>query len=302
MRDLLFKFIIWQGLVAGNDISYRLVDFLFTLLYAQRKGEYEMETRIRVLRCGYNVRERDELYIDRPHGTDDFIFILLLTKMEVSIRGKSYIAEPGSVLIFTPGCRATISGVDGFYNSYVHFDGRSVMELAGQFGLPLDTLVKPRAFELLNELIRRLEIVMILKQSFWEYEAESIMQELLVTMARSLEYGAGTTGLQDDVRLAFHKARIAIHTDLGRQWTVQEMAGLTGFGKTRFVYYYEMFFGVSPKNDLVNARLEHAMYQLSNKALTIRQVADLAGFENTCHFIRSFKRKYGASPSNFNYK
>lgn len=60
--------------------------------------------------------------------------------------------------------------------------------------------------------------------------------------------------------------------------------------------------GTSPVRWLQQRRLEHATKLLSSPRLQINEVAYSSGFENTSHFIQSFKQRYGCTPAQYREK
>ena len=60
-----------------------------------------------------------------------------------------------------------------------------------------------------------------------------------------------------------------------------------------------MYFHSSPKEELLQARLQKARYLLTNDAMTVKQAAYMAGFQNICYFNRVFKKVCGCSPGEY---
>ena len=66
-----------------------------------------------------------------------------------------------------------------------------------------------------------------------------------------------------------------------------------------FYYYYKKFFYTSPKEELLQARIDRAKYLLTNRKLRINEVAEQSGFKNIYHFTRYFKKECGMTPSKY---
>ncbi|MBE7087139.1 MAG: helix-turn-helix transcriptional regulator [Clostridiales bacterium] len=60
---------------------------------------------------------------------------------------------------------------------------------------------------------------------------------------------------------------------------------------------YKEFFYVSPKEDILNAKLEYAKQLLTTSSLTLQEIADKCGFSDKFTFIRFFKARMGVSPA-----
>ena len=80
---------------------------------------------------------------------------------------------------------------------------------------------------------------------------------------------------------------------------ISDYAYLTGRSLSSFRRDFISQFGISPKQWLIEMRLEKARLLLSKHHSTISQVALEAGYEDTSHFIKVFHKKYGISPKQF---
>jgi AraC family transcriptional regulator, exoenzyme S synthesis regulatory protein ExsA len=58
---------------------------------------------------------------------------------------------------------------------------------------------------------------------------------------------------------------------------------------------FQKQFNTTPGKWLLEKRLNHAMNLLSNMAKTVGEAAFESGFENSSHFSRSFKERFGIS-------
>jgi len=72
-----------------------------------------------------------------------------------------------------------------------------------------------------------------------------------------------------------------------------------GMSKRSFFRYWSMIFNVSPRQYMLRQRLESAARLLAEKELSVKDIAEQTGFFDTFHFSRTFKKRYGVSPSNY---
>ena len=57
--------------------------------------------------------------------------------------------------------------------------------------------------------------------------------------------------------------------------------------------------GIGFSEYLTDIRLRHAAILLTSGQNNISQICEICGYKNMSHFIRSFKKKYGISPSQY---
>lgn len=73
----------------------------------------------------------------------------------------------------------------------------------------------------------------------------------------------------------------------------------SGYSPAQFRRHFQHVLGCSPREYLVQLRLEHARNLLESTVLTLAHVAEQAGFTSPEHFSRQFARRYGVPPSRY---
>lgn len=77
---------------------------------------------------------------------------------------------------------------------------------------------------------------------------------------------------------------------------IEDYAYLTGRSLSSFRRDFIAQFGISPKQWLIDKRLDKAKHLLLSGHSNISQVAMETGYENISHFIKAFHKKYGVAP------
>ena len=80
--------------------------------------------------------------------------------------------------------------------------------------------------------------------------------------------------------------------------TSEGMAAQAFLAQNRFIILYRTFFNTTPKQDLLNARIQKAKTMLGNST-TIKDVAAQSGFANEYYFSTAFKRAVGVTPGQY---
>lgn len=81
--------------------------------------------------------------------------------------------------------------------------------------------------------------------------------------------------------------------------TVSYLASLCGISE---VYLRKLFlnsFGVSPKEYMIQKRIEYAKSLLLSRNFSVGEVAQMCGYAEPCHFSREFSKRTGMSPSQY---
>lgn len=91
----------------------------------------------------------------------------------------------------------------------------------------------------------------------------------------------------------------AVANDLGRDFSVAEMAAAARMGESSFAKRFVATTGETPRAWFNARRAEAAAEALMKDNATVRDVAERLGFGNEFYFSRFFKRHFGLSPANW---
>lgn len=78
---------------------------------------------------------------------------------------------------------------------------------------------------------------------------------------------------------------------------LETFARLSTRSLSAFKRDFEKLYKTSPGKWLMEKRLNHALHLLTNMNKTVTEAAFESGFENTSHFSRSFRQRFGISPA-----
>jgi len=91
--------------------------------------------------------------------------------------------------------------------------------------------------------------------------------------------------------------RNSLLANLKHDWTVEEMAALTGITLSHFRIVFRASLDMSPASFLKKIRLEKARHLLETTYDQVSQIGIDVGIPNDSHFARDFKQKYGLTPT-----
>lgn len=98
------------------------------------------------------------------------------------------------------------------------------------------------------------------------------------------------------------KVRRAIelmNSNLNRRITLDELARSANLSKTHFSCLFRTQTGDSPGRYLMRLRMKKAAELLTTSTLSVKEVMASVGFNDKSDFVRSFKKAYGAAPSDY---
>lgn len=234
---------------------------------------------------------------DRPNGFGEYLFLRFRTRMEVLTARGLETCEPGACLIYSPGHRQWYRGLDVSYrDDWCHVKGSDVGRLLDRAGLPRNTLFCPRRAGFYPLLIEEIHVELQRQAPYWQELVGCLVARLILLLGRSLAHeNVGGSRHHEALR----RVREQVHERLADSWTVKRMAALARLGESRFAVLYRECFGMSPIEDLIQARVRHAQWLLTNRHTTVAEAAEKSGFHNVSHFSRLFSRRVGSSPSEY---
>ncbi|MEU8045321.1 AraC family transcriptional regulator [Micromonospora echinofusca] len=105
--------------------------------------------------------------------------------------------------------------------------------------------------------------------------------------------------MEDHVRTAIQRVIEKMHSDVGEQFTVDEMARTAGFSKFHFCRVFHRMTGVSPGRFLSALRLQRTKYLLVSTSLSVTEISHLVGYTSVGTFSTRFSSSVGTSPTNY---
>ena len=106
-----------------------------------------------------------------------------------------------------------------------------------------------------------------------------------------------TKPIEDHQFLLVQKVISEIHLNIAEQWTVKEMATFADCSEQHLSRLFIKFTKQTPKEYFINTKLDTAFFLIKNKKYSVNQVSNELNFYDQFHFSKSFKKKFGRSPS-----
>ena len=253
---------------------------------------------VKLAGCRHEWPENEGFNLDRPNGTPYYIFIHFKTAVSYAIDGKWQKLAPGACVFCPPYTWSTIKSENALIHDWMHLSGE-VDSLLSEFGLECKKVYYVKDSAYLSRLVATLEREY---NSAVPYRHEMItlkLRELCIHISRE----ADATDAGEDIKAGmyeeFKRLRINMFANIAEDPSISDMAGDVHLSESRFYALYKQIFGISPKNDLITARIERAKSLLEQNKYTNAQIAAMTGYTNEYHFIRQFKKTEGITPKQY---
>jgi AraC family transcriptional regulator len=84
-----------------------------------------------------------------------------------------------------------------------------------------------------------------------------------------------------------------------KECTLEELSEIAGISRFYLIRIFKDYMGKTPYDYLLDIRIENAKLLLTKENSSITDVCHECGFNNMSHFIRTFKKKIGTTPSSY---
>ena len=229
--------------------------------------------------------------------------VIFRSPAEVLIDNFYVPVDENTAVIFHAGSTMSYRARDGkdFLHDFGHFvygdndfpigyDTKSYME-----GLPN---LKPLKLLYPNEVSHILKMLIDEASTQLLHIGENICYLIFIFFnLLKREYSLQTDIINQGVHyFTLYEMRKDIFSNPNTNWNVEDMCNTVHLSAPYFQYLYKHYFGISPKNDVINARIDAAKKKLLYGSLPISIIAEECGYNNLEHFSRQFKDITGMSP------
>lgn len=249
---------------------------------------------------GYHYRENSNFYINRPHGTGDYLLLLTLTPGIFKIGGETILTKPNCLILFnkmSPQFYGTVN--QPFCNDFIHFDFEDEAEQSYVSSIiSFDTIYEIPTMELISRKVRDLSFEHLSANSRKEESMQLILKLLFLKIEEQLKANEQSTPYSP----YYHdllSLRSYIYNSIDKKHTTLELASRLDLSPSYFHAIYKKTFGISCIQDVILSKIEFAKYHLTQTNYQIKEIATLCGYENDVHFMRQFKKITGYTPKEY---
>lgn len=93
-----------------------------------------------------------------------------------------------------------------------------------------------------------------------------------------------------------------IRSQISEELSTEQLAEAMNMSRSNFYRKIKGLTGMTPGEFLITVRLDYAAELISKGGYRINEVCTMSGFKSLSHFSRTFQKKFGVSPKNYNTK
>ena len=243
-------------------------------------------------------RENNDYHCDWKSIGDQYIFVYFHTPVLLSYDGTKEKTQSGTFILYDK-CAPKKYSADGveMVHDWMHLEG-DLSELADKLSFEFNKPYVLNNGDFVTKIMQELEREFVREDKYSNTIVSAKITELLLKISRSLE-NQNKSSVDVKTEKMLMDIRTKMYQNCGENWNIEQMAKELHFSVSRFHSLYKAQFGVSPKQDLQQIRINYAQNLLMQENATVSQVAELIGYKNEYYFIRKFKEVIGKTPGKY---
>lgn len=244
-----------------------------------------------VIRMQTNMVLPENFVWNFPSGRNDYLFVLFKSPAVVILKNKEYAVDKGDAVLFDKFEPQRYYPTKGeFVHDFLHFDFESESEKIEFAGIPFSSVIRVNHYEEITNILYLILRYWLSASSVDKYITSKLGYVFLLMLKNNVPNVKGTI-YENMLRL-----RTEIYNSPQFPWTVEHMAKKASLCTSYFQTIYKRLFGISCMNDVIRARIELSKILLTSSDLSVAQVAQASGYNNTEHYIRQFKANAQITP------
>ena len=253
---------------------------------------------MRITGCGYNFCHDSNFRADRPQGAGGYIFLIIRSPARITIDGKDHFVKGNTVIVYRRESPHLFGAHQApFVNDWVRFNpSEADLTYISSIGVAFDTIYAYPDIYDLSYLVKLLSVESHSANQNTDKTTTLLLQLLFLKLSDSIAMKpAARSGLTE--RLT--DLRNSIYSDPQNNWSIGSICKSMSISPSYLQHKYKDLFGNTIKSDITTSRLEYSKYLLSTTNHTIRDIAQMTGYENDVHFMYIFKKKLGVTPTEY---
>lgn len=244
---------------------------------------------------GISYRHDEDFCIDRPDGSGDNLLLIFKTPAFVASGNTEIAVSENSAVVYAKGTPQIYGASGGEYvNHWVHFDCDETDIFFERAGICFDRPFSVGSLASAESLLELLSVESVSEDRRAGECADLLLRLLFLKLGTD-----GTRTAPKPHRDDLQRLRADIYSTPSGRYKIDDSAAKVLLSPSHFQAAYKAEFGVSFGEDVIRARIAAAKRYLKTTSLSVREIAELCGYENDVHFIRQFKKRTGMTATEF---
>lgn len=251
----------------------------------------------RLSRCSYRII--------REEGSFNYHIVYVLSgKWEAVYNNETYSLSEGNFIFYYPNQPQNYAFYpenDGCEVLWLHFSGSAVREILNDLNF-LPGVYRCRKSESIISSFSKLIHEDRLKSMYHNTAKNSLAIYLLLAMARNIALNRNVPWDTRTADLDINRVVTEMYQQYNNEYNPEHYAEICAMSVSGFSHKFKRILGVAPKKYFMNIKIDTSKELLSFTNLSIKEIANKVGFENSLYFSRLFKQETNLSPSEYRNK
>lgn len=242
--------------------------------------------------------------IVRPHWHDFFEIELVIGKGSTVIDGVTYTFEKGAIFFLSPAAIHSIEFENSGFECYnfnfdiTFFDSENLISLLAESDysfMPLYEKDIEYYTRILSDCQSEFEktnpLSLLYSQKVLEFFVVDVIKNGFTVQSGYSAYNNSNSSIQ--------KAVLYIKKNFKKNISAADVAEAVWLSEKYFSRLFHQKMGCTLSNYITNMRLKNACYLLTHVGDNIESIAHDSGFNDSKYFMKTFKKYYGITPSEY---
>jgi AraC family transcriptional regulator of arabinose operon len=254
---------------------------------------------MKVVNAGYKYTHSADFVVNRPHGSGDYVLLIIKTEAFFILNGERIVAPKDSVIAYKKGTPQIYGATKNkFINDWIHFElDKNEYDELKSLGIEFDTILQTHNSSILSSLIKSVFYELYSNNLYSDDSVSLFLRLILLKLAEShVTPKPSSEGIYYD---SLSKLRSDIYSFPDRDWNIESICLALNISRSHLHHLYKTTFNTTISADIMTSRIEYAKYLLFSTDIQIREISELCGYKNDVHFMRTFKAALGVTPSEY---
>lgn len=256
---------------------------------------------VEVISCGTKCKHKKGFKYSQSSSKDCYLLLVFETSFISYTKDGIREGEAYSYILHPPQCKIfhtdTPDSKTGFTNDWMYLKGEYVDFLTEKFQIQTNVIIPTFGTKKISDIISQIQKELLGNDSFKEDYIKSLVTTLFIELARSDQIVL--LNQDKDAYSNINGVKKTMLKNFKNRWTLSELAALSSFSQSHFLTLYKQLYGKSPIDDLIDHRIDQAKIMLEGNMMNINEIATECGFNTPYYFSRTFKKRTGLSPSQY---